>query len=1084
MIFCYKQVVCNRMIYAFIMTCSITLSPIHGGSVEQLFKLTASQSAMGDRFGADVDIDGDVAIISASGDAEFGKNTGAAYLFDVASGEELFRLTASDATAGQWFGSDVAISGGLAMVAAEFDDEAGRDAGSVYVFDVATGEELYKLLPEDPVVEYHGFGSEIAMDGTIGVVGTRSFADEAYIFDLSTGEKLFDLEPTDPHTPSDFATTGFGSSVEINGNTAVVGAYIESEFGDNSGAAYLFDTTTGEMRHKLSASDAQANQFLGSRGTIAIDSGTIVTGAVEAPPNWDRGKAYFFDTESGEEQFALPTPEDDPDNYFAATIAISGDSVILGASNDTVDEKQFAGSAYLYDLNSGQMHKFLDTEGNAHDHFGISVASDGNLAIIGSTPRDSDGKPTDAGSVSVFRIAGQFGDVNNDGNIDVGDIDAISTAIRTGVTDAKFDLNEDGQVTRSDHVMLVTDILNTWLGDSNLDGEFNSGDFVKVFQASEFEDGIDGNSTWATGDWNGDGDFTTGDFVVAFQQGEYERGPKAAANTVPEPNLNLMLILGVTGFALARQRSRFQMEASTSFQGVLLRLLVGAIGMNLFASPTQAGGVYRWDNGELIPGTKHVVFRGPDVPLDGLALFRADLVGEFFSSAVDADFQEADLRRTNAQQINGANLTDAAITGSWLVRSNITAAQLYSTASYQQKDLKNTAIAAPNVMLSGWNLHGQDLSGSWLADCNRGLENATSAFVGTDFSDAHIVGVELGGATFGGFTKEQLYSTASYKSKHLKGIGLGQNDLEGWNFSGQNLSGANFNSGRLFGFDGCNSRGPATNLRDADFNSAILRGANLHSAELAGADFDGADLRGANLADVTGIADAHFDADTTYNQWTVFPDGFDPQGAGLKLIVSPVGDLSSNGILDAGDIDLLRHVRPLRFGHEQITSNRDLNGDLTIDNLDRDFWIHDLAGTSYGDANLDGEFNSSDLVIVFQKGEYEDQATSNSTWATGDWNGDGVFDTGDLVKAFQDDGYERGPRPAAHPVPEPTSFVIVTGSLIAIGCSPELDVDMGAKPWLRQCQRFVRVAITCLAVHRYYSFQNVRCLHLAFMSGV
>ena len=50
----------------------------------------------------------------------------------------------------------------------------------------------------------------------------------------------------------------------------------------------------------------------------------------------------------------------------------------------------------------------------------------------------------------------------------------------------------------------------------------------------------------------------------------------------------------------------------------------------------------------------------------------------------------------------------------------------------------------------------------------------------------------------------------------------------------------------------------------------------------------------------------------------------------------------------------------------------DLNGDLTVDSRDRDVWVHDLATTYFGDANLDGEFNSGDMVDVFTVGQYED----------------------------------------------------------------------------------------------------------------
>jgi hypothetical protein len=74
-----------------------------------------------------------------------------------------------------------------------------------------------------------------------------------------------------------------------------------------------------------------------------------------------------------------------------------------------------------------------------------------------------------------------------------------------------------------------------------------------------------------------------------------------------------------------------------------------------------------------------------------------------------------------------------------------------------------------------------------------------------------------------------------------------------------------------------------------------------------------------------------------------------------------------------------------------------------------EFWqipIDSETPSAPGDANRDGLFNSSDLVQVFQRGEYEDQIKGNSTWEDGDWNGDGDFTTADLVLAFQSGGYQ------------------------------------------------------------------------------
>ena len=91
-----------------------------------------------------------------------------------------------------------------------------------------------------------------------------------------------------------------------------------------------------------------------------------------------------------------------------------------------------------------------------------------------------------------------------------------------------------------------------------------------------------------------------------------------------------------------------------------------------------------------------------------------------------------------------------------------------------------------------------------------------------------------------------------------------------------------------------------------------------------------------------------------------------------------------------------------------------------------------LTVIGYGDSNLDGEFNSSDLVTVFAAGEYEDGIAENSYWTEGDWNSDGDFDSSDLVIAFRDGRYEQGPRVPVNAVPEPTAAVLFLIGILAL----------------------------------------------------
>ena len=117
------------------------------------------------------------------------------------------------------------------------------------------------------------------------------------------------------------------------------------------------------------------------------------------------------------------------------------------------------------------------------------------------------------------------GDFDMDGELTAADIDLLNAAIGDGGGDAMFDVTGDGAIDDADRKEWVEVLKGTYFGDSNLDGEFNSSDFVFVFSGGEYEDGIEGNSTWSTGDWNGDKEFGSADFVLAFQGAGYEQGP-------------------------------------------------------------------------------------------------------------------------------------------------------------------------------------------------------------------------------------------------------------------------------------------------------------------------------------------------------------------------------------------------------------------------------------------------------------------------------------------------------------------------------------------------------------------------------
>ncbi|MEZ6120401.1 MAG: dockerin type I domain-containing protein [Pirellulaceae bacterium] len=114
------------------------------------------------------------------------------------------------------------------------------------------------------------------------------------------------------------------------------------------------------------------------------------------------------------------------------------------------------------------------------------------------------------------------------------------------------------------------------------------------------------------------------------------------------------------------------------------------------------------------------------------------------------------------------------------------------------------------------------------------------------------------------------------------------------------------------------------------------------------------------------------------------------------------GDVNQDSKLDIIDVNLLcLHIRT----NQQVPTS-DVNGDGQVNDVDLSDLIGSVFQTSVGDVNLDGKFDSADLVLIFQAGEYQDSRTGNSVWSTGDWNCDGEFDSSDLVVAFQTGRYQ------------------------------------------------------------------------------
>jgi hypothetical protein len=217
----------------------------------EIAKLTASDSAGYDHFGASVAISNDIIVVGAHWDDDDGDGSGSVYVFRDSSADwiEVAKLTASSGSARDHFGLSVAISGTTIVVGAPGDDDKGDGSGSVYVFHDSSGSndwsEVAKLTASDGAAG-EDFGISVAISGSAIVVGAYQFdtnstkAGCAYIFRDANGNG--DWSETVKVTASDgVADDYFGISVAASGEIIAVGAYGDDDGGERSGSAYIYE---------------------------------------------------------------------------------------------------------------------------------------------------------------------------------------------------------------------------------------------------------------------------------------------------------------------------------------------------------------------------------------------------------------------------------------------------------------------------------------------------------------------------------------------------------------------------------------------------------------------------------------------------------------------------------------------------------------------------------------------------------------------------------------------------------------------------------------------------------------------------
>ena len=415
----------------------------NGQVFNETLKIIAKDSQPNDQFGFSIAMDQGIIAIGAPFDSKNGTSSGSAYLFDASSGVQLAKLKPDGAVAGSQFGFSIDIHNGLVIVGAPLDEHNGMASGAAYIFDASTGVELGKLVSAD--AEYGDeFGYSVAIDSGMVAVGAIRDGDlgdssgAAFLFDSETGVQLEKLVPN-----TGAANQTFGISIAMEDGIVAVGSrtYFVLGEGFTFATAYLFDATNGDQLHAFESQNVNGDQGGGFSESIGIDNGLVAVGAWARSIFFDHsGAAYVFNAKNGSQlHYIFPQDGHDRDN-FGQSVAINNGRVAMGAPQD--DDTGFnSGSAYIFDASSGnQLKKLLASDGADFDEFGSSIAIYNNLVAVGA-PRAND----ETGAVYVY-FAFIIGDVNQDGAVDLLDVQPFVFLLAKGQFQSEADINGDGNV--------------------------------------------------------------------------------------------------------------------------------------------------------------------------------------------------------------------------------------------------------------------------------------------------------------------------------------------------------------------------------------------------------------------------------------------------------------------------------------------------------------------------------------------------------------------------------------------------------------------------------------------------------------
>jgi hypothetical protein len=317
-----------------------------GSTWTQRAMIQSNDIAVGDYFGITVAISGNTIIVGAQyedGSSSSATNYGSVYVFtgSGSSWTQQAKLVDPNPSTNDWFGShSIAISGNTIVLGSILSDDTATNSGTAHIYTRSGSTWTYKgQLESSDVAAYDRFGAGIAIDGdtiligAYGEGGSGTSRGAAYVFTSNNNWSSWSQQAK--LTASDAQDNDyFGRGLDLDGDTAVIGAFGEDDTGSNSGSAYVFTRsgTTWSQQQKLTASDSAANFDIGL--SVAIEGDTIALGSRGADS--DTGAVYIFKLSGSTwtEEEKLVSDEGAQNDDFGERVSFSSNYLIAATKDE------------------------------------------------------------------------------------------------------------------------------------------------------------------------------------------------------------------------------------------------------------------------------------------------------------------------------------------------------------------------------------------------------------------------------------------------------------------------------------------------------------------------------------------------------------------------------------------------------------------------------------------------------------------------------------------------------------------------------------------------------------------------------